>query len=404
MGSTLIMNDIDLYTPCSGTDWRNPYGMYARLRRDAPVYRVPDNGEGEDYFVLSRYQDVFDASMDGEIFTSTEGLTPSYNDKLLHEGRETPIVMMDGPEHVELRHIALQSFKPNKLRALEPVLRQFVIDQIDKLVSDGEGNFITKVAKPLPSLFVSLALGVPLEDRVLFDKWAWAIASASATGNVMAASENLMELVQYFSALMAKRMADPKDDMISTLVHAELKGGGKLSPEKILGVGFTMVLGGNDTATGLMGAAAEYMTRWPDQRQTLKDDSGHIKNAIEEFLRLSSPVQGLSRTVTEDVNLHGVTIPKGRKVHLLYASANRDEAMYGDTADVCDVTRQLTRHVAFSSGPHMCIGAAGARMQAKIVIEELLARCPDFTVDFEKAEFAEGHFVRRYDSLPFQAN
>ena len=101
------MSGAQLYTPCTGEDWKNPYGMYAQLRRDDPVYRVPDNGEGEDYYVLSRYDDVFAASMDGETFTSTEGLTPSYKDKELHEGRETPIVMMDGPEHIELRHIAL---------------------------------------------------------------------------------------------------------------------------------------------------------------------------------------------------------------------------------------------------------------------------------------------------------
>ena len=394
----------DLYIPATGQDWRNPFDMYARLRKEAPLYHVADNGEGEDYYVLSRYKDVFDASMDGETYTSTEGLTPSYNDKELHEGRETPIVMMDGPEHVELRHVALKTFTPDKMKSYEPMLRKFVIDQIEDLKRDGGGDFIAKLAKPLPSLFVSLTLGVPLEDRILFDKWAWAIASASATGDIFAAQENLMELVQYFSGLMAKRQDDPRDDMISTLVQADLKHGGKLSAQKILGVGFTMVLGGNDTATGLIGSAAEYMTRWPEQRQKIKTDPALIKNAIEEFLRLSSPVQGLSRTLTKDVTLHGQRVPKGRKVHLLYASANRDEYEYGETSEDCDVTRQIRRHVAFSSGAHMCIGAAGARMQARIVIEELLARCPDFKADFENGVFAEGHFVRRYDQLPISIN
>ncbi len=404
MGHAAIKLAADLYIPATGQDWRNPFDMYARLRKEAPVYRVADNGEGEDYFVLSRYKDVFNASMDGETYTSTEGLTPSYKDRELHEGRETPIVMMDGPEHVELRHVALKTFTPDKMKSYEPLLREFVVEQIEGLKKEGGGDFISQLAKPLPSLFVSLTLGVPLEDRVLFDKWAWSIASASATGDIFAAQENLMELVQYFSVLMAKRTAEPKDDMISTLVHADLKHGGKLSPQKILGVGFTMVLGGNDTATGLIGSAAEYMTRWPEQRQKIAEDPSLIKNAIEEFLRLSSPVQGLSRTLTEDVTLRGQTIPKGRKVHLLYASANRDENEYGDTSETCDVTRKIRRHVAFSSGPHMCIGAAGARMQARIVIEELLARCPEFVVDFENGKFAEGHFVRRYDNLPFSIN
>jgi len=390
-----------LYTPRSAESWRNPFDMYARLREEAPVYRVADNGEGEDYYVLSRYQDVFAAGVDGETFTSTKGLTFSYKDMELHEGRDTPIVMMDGPEHMELRQVALKRFKPQHLAKIEPALRDFVVQQIDKLKADGGGDVVAELFKPLPSLFVSMALGVPAVDRHQFDEWAWAVASASATGDVMAAGEAIMQMVGYFGQLIAERTESPGDDMISDLVHAELKDGGKLAIEKIIGVGFTMVLGGNDTATGLMGGAAEILTQYPDQKDMLTADPGRIKNAIEEFLRLTSPVQGLARTATKDVSLHGVTIPEGRKVMLLYASANRDPREYGEFAEACDISRQVRRHVTFSSGAHMCIGAAAARMQAGIMLEELLARCPEFTVDYENGTFAQGNFVRRYDSLPF---
>jgi len=392
-----------MFKPCTGDDWHNPYDMYRELRETNPVCHVHDNGEGEDYYVLSRHADIFAASVDGETFTSTNGLTHSYKDMELREGRETPIVMMDGPEHMELRQVALPRFKPDKLALVEPILREFVITQLEELKEAGSGNIISALCKPLPSLFVASALGVPLSDRTLFDGWAWAIAGASASGDVMAASNALGEMVMYFSKMIADRRSDPADDMISTLVHAELADGGKLSDMKILGMGFTMVLGGNDTAAGLLSSATEYLTRYPEQRAKLMADPALTKNAIEEFLRLSSPVQGLARTVTKDVTLHDVSIPEGRKIMLLYASGNRDPRAYGDEAEICDITRTVKRHLAFSAGAHLCIGAAGARMQARIFLEEILRLCPDFTVDYKAGTFAEGHFVRRYDELPFQS-
>jgi len=394
----------DLFRPQTGADWHDPYAMYKKLREEAPVYRVPDNGEGEDYYVFSRHEDVFAASVDGETYTSTKGITHSYKDMELHQGRDLPIVNMDGPEHIELRRISLERFKPHHMAAVEGKIREFVVEQLDEMIEAGSGDIIAKLCKPLPSLFVSLALGVPLSDRALFDDWAWKVASASASGNVMAASDAVMEMVAYFSGMIADRRDNPKDDMISALVHAELEGGGQLSDEKIFGMGFTMVLGGNDTTTGLLGSALEYLTRYPEQRERLKVDPSLRKNAVTEFLRLSTPVQGLARTVTKDVTRHGVTIPAGRKVLLLYASANRDERVFGENAEACDIARDIKQHLAFSAGAHMCIGAAAARMQADIFLEEIMTRCPDFSVDYDNGTFAEGHFVRRYDVLPFAAN
>ena len=172
---------------------------------------------------------------------------------------------------------------------------------------------------------------------------------------------------------------------------------------KILGMGFTMVTGGNDTTTGLIGGALDLLSRHPDQRALLREDQGLVSSSIEEFLRLTSPVQGLARTTTRDVEIHGEKIPQGRKVMLLYASANRDEREFGPDGAACDVTRRVKRQLAFSYGPHHCIGAAAARLQARITLEELLARCPDFEVDGEAGRFAPGHFVRRYEALPFRA-
>jgi cytochrome P450 len=169
----------------------------------------------------------------------------------------------------------------------------------------------------------------------------------------------------------------------------------------MLGFAFTMVTGGNDTTTGLLGGAAELLTAYPDQRARLLADPSLLPTALEELLRLTSPVQGLARTTTAEVTWHGRTIPEGRKVLLLFASGNRDERRFGEDAACFEVLRDPKPILTFGYGAHHCLGAAVARLQARVALEELLARCPGFSVDAAAGEFAPGHFVRRYLHLPF---
>lgn len=389
------------FEPLGGERWRDPFSMYRALRDHDPVHRVPDNGEGEDYWVLSRFRDVFAAAVDAKTFSSASGLTFAYGD-MASLGLEAPIVMMDPPDHTSLRKLAIKQFTPQRVAALDPMIREFVVERIERLREMGEGDIVEELLKPLPSLVVSHFLGVPREDRALFDRWTNAIVAANAGPGVLDAAEAVGELMGYFNDLMEKRRAEPGDDVISALVHGRLKSGEEVSVAKILGMGFTLVTGGNDTTTGLLGGTLELLTKHPDQRALLLSGSGHSKNAVEEFLRLTSPVQGLTRTTMSDVEIEGQTIPKGRKVLLLYASANRDEREFGENADCCDVTRKITRHVALSYGPHFCIGAAAAKLQTRIAVEELLSRCPNFSVDAEKGRYASGAFTRRFESLPFQ--
>jgi cytochrome P450 len=386
----------------SAETWRDPFAMYRALRDNEPVHRVPDNGEGEDYWVLSRFEHVFAAVVDAATFSSAEGLTWSYGEKE-KLGIEAPIVMMDPPEHTSLRKLAVKRLTPQRVTELEPLIREFVVERVERLREQGEGDVVEVLLKPLPSLVVSHFLGVPREDREHFDRWSYAIVAANALGDVLGAADAVGEMFGYFSRLIEKRRGDPGEDMISDLVHGRLNNGQEVSPAQMLGMGFTMVTGGNDTTTGLLGGALEYLTRHPDQRALLLEDPGQIKNAIEEFLRLTSPVQGLARTTTRGVEVGDSAIPKGRKVLLLYGSANRDEREFGPTAGECDVARRIRRILSFGYGPHHCMGAAAARMQARIAIEELLARCPDFAVDAERGRYAAGHFVRRYETLPFSA-
>jgi cytochrome P450 len=391
-----------IFEPRGAEGWRDPFPMYEALRDLDPVHHVPDNGEGEDYWVLSRFEHVFEAAVDASTYSSASGLTFSYGEmgKL---GLESPIVMMDPPEHTALRKLAVKRFTPQQVRSLDPMIREFVVTRVEKMREQGEADAVAELLKPLPSLVVAHSLGVPREDRGLFDRWTSAIVDAGAGGNVLQAGEAVGELVGYFSSLIEERRKQPRDDMISALVLGRLKGGAEVSLAKILGMAFTMVAGGNDTVTGLLGGSLELLTRHPEQRALLIRDPSGIPNAVEELLRLTSPVQGLARTATRDVQLEGRTIPMGRKVLLLYASANRDEREFGPDAGTLDVTRRIRRHLGFSYGPHHCIGAALARQQGRIVLEEILSRCPDFSVGPEAGRFSEGPFVRRYVSLPFAA-
>jgi cytochrome P450 len=391
-----------VFQPGGGENWREPWPMYAALREHDPVHRVPDNGRGEDYWVLARFADVFAAAVDAKTFSSASGLTPEYGE-MERLGLESPIVMMDPPEHTALRKLAIKQFTPQQVRALEPMIREFVVERVERMRELGEADVVAELFKPLPSLVVSHFLGVPREDRALFDRWSQSIVAANAAGDALDAKQAVGEIVVYFSKLIEERRAAPKDDMLSALVHGKLNDGAEVSLAKMLGMGFTMVTGGNDTVTGLLGGSAELLTREPELRTKLREDPGLLPSAIEEFLRLTSPVQGLARTVTRDVEIEGRTIPQGRKVMLLYGSANRDEREFGPNAGSCEIDRKIRRHLAFSYGPHFCIGAAAARLQATIAIEELLARCPDFSVDYEGGRYAGGAHTRRFESLPFAA-
>jgi cytochrome P450 len=373
--------------------------MYAALRDRDPVHHV----EHGDYWVLSRFSDVLAAARDTATFSSAQGLTYTYDDMAKSGlGDAAPMVMLDPPEHTAFRRLVSRGFTPRQVTELEPDIRAFVVERVERLRDAGEADVIAELFKPLPSLVVAHYLGVPAADRHRFDYWTEAIVSANAAGDVMAAPEAVADLMAYFSALIERRRAEPGDDTISQLVVAA--GEDTSVPVlRMLGFAFTMVAGGNDTTTGLLGGAAELLTARPDQRKALAADPGLIPGAVEELLRLTSPVQGLARTTTTDVTIDGTTIPAGRKVMLLYGSANRDTREFGTDAEELDVTRNPSQILTFSFGAHYCLGAAAARLQGRVVLEELLARCPRFAVDAGRGRFAPGSFVRRYETLPFSA-
>jgi hypothetical protein len=252
------------FEPRSGETWRDPFGMYRALRDHDPVHHVAaPASDGTDYWVLSRFEDVFAAARDTAAFSSAEGLTFTYGEREKLAMGFAPMVMLDPPDHTRFRRLVSHGFTPRKVSTLESDVRGFAADRIERLRSAGGGDLIAELGKPVPSFVVAGYLGVPEIDRAEFDQWTEAIVGASASGDVLRASGAVAELAAYFDALVQRRRGDPADDMVTALVDAE-RDGSSVPPLEIIGFAFTMVTGGNDTVTGFVGGAAELLARCPD--------------------------------------------------------------------------------------------------------------------------------------------
>ncbi|BBZ71328.1 cytochrome P450 130 [Mycobacterium paraseoulense] len=394
--------------------WPDPWPMYRALRDHDPVHHVvPAKRPERDYYVLSRHADVWAAARDHETFSSAQGLTVNYGDlEMIGLQDNPPMVMQDPPVHTEFRKLVSRGFTPRQVEAVEPKVREFVVERVERLRADGGGDIVTELFKPLPSMVVAHYLGVPEADRAQFDGWTDVIVAANTaeggleaglTGALETVGEAVGSMMAYFTGLIERRRTEPEDDTISHLVAAGVGADGDIAGTlSVLAFTFTMVTGGNDTTTGMLGGSMPLLHHHLDQRRLLVDDPGLIPDAVEELLRLTSPVQGLARTATRDVTIGDTTIPAGRKVLLLYGSANRDERQYGPDAGDLDVTRRPRNIMTFSQGAHHCLGAAAARMQSRVALTELLTRCPDFEIDESAIVWSGGSYVRRPLSVPIR--
>ena len=383
------------YVPRSGETWRDPFEMYAALRQHDPVHHV----EHHDYWVLTRHRDVLDAVRDHQTFSSAQGLTTQSGElERIGLADNPPMVMTDPPIHTEFRRLVSRGFTPRQVESVEPTVRAFVVERLDQLRAAGGGDIVADLFKPLPSMVVAHYLGVPEEDRARFDAWTDAIVAANATATYDEVADAVGELMTYFTDLIERRRREPGDDTVSHLVAAG-EAGDDAGLLRVLAFTFTMVTGGNDTSTGLLGGAVQLLSERPDQRALARAD---IEASVEELLRLTSPVQGLARTTTRDVTIDDTSIPVGHKVLLCYGAANRDRDVYGPDADELDVTRDPRMILTFAHGAHHCLGAAAARMMGRVALDELLHRIPDYRVDLDAVTWAEGNYVRRPTAVPLE--
>jgi hypothetical protein len=258
-------------------------------------------------------------------------------------------------------------------------------------------------SSPVPTFVLGSLLGIPEADRARFDPWVSGLTRLQNAGfavdGIGDAVGSVAEMYAYFSHVIAARRTDPQDDLLGALVAAEVDGE-RLTDWDILGFCFVMVAGGNDTTGNLISHGVMLLDDDHASRERLVAQPDLIGAALVEFLRLESSVQGLARMTTSPVTIHGVEIPSGVKVMMLYGSGNRDEREFGPDAARLDVTREIRRHLAFSSGAHFCIGSHFARLQARVAFEELLRRQPHIGVDVRNGQRLHSSFTRGWLSLP----
>jgi cytochrome P450 len=393
------------YDPYDAAVLDDPYPAYRELREHDPVHRHPGQGGDPDFYVLSRFADIWGAVRRPELFSSAHGIT--FRNEITELGLAPTIVMLDPPAHTRLRGLIGSAFTPRRVARLEDELRAFVrgrVSQMERKTADGVPVDLHRdFSSPVPTFVLGSLLGIPESDRARFDPWVSGLTRLQNAGfsvdGIGDAAGAVAEMYEYFSDVIGQRRAEPQDDLLGALVAAEIDGT-RLTDRDILGFCFVMVAGGNDTTGNLISHGVLLLDGDHAARERLVADPSLIPGALVEFLRLESSVQGLARMTTAPVVLHGVEIPAGTRVMMLYGSGNRDEREFGPDAERLDITREVKRHLAFSSGAHFCIGSHFARLQARVAFEELLARQPEIGVDPAAGHRLHSSFTRGWLSLP----
>jgi cytochrome P450 len=308
------------------------------------------------------------------------------------------MILMDPPRHNQLRALVSRAFTPRRIAALHDGIEELAEDLARRLVhGEGSADFVAEFAAVLPAMVIADLLGVPREDRDQFRQWSSRLVQVDPTnGETADALSAVASMYGYFTDFLADRRQEPREDLMSALVYAEIDGV-RLTDEELLGFCVLLLVAGNETTTNLLGSAAVVLAQHPDSRRRLAADHTLLGPAIEELLRYHSPVQGLSRTLTRDIVLHNTMMRSGESVLLLFGSANRDERMFPDP-DVFDIDRKPD-HLAFGRGVHFCLGAALARLEARIALTALLRRLPTWDVDLDSAQRLRSGLVRGYTSL-----
>jgi len=362
-----------VYNPFAYEMHDDPFPTYARLREEAPAYHNPDVG----FWALSRFDDVLNAYRDWETYTSTEGIA------LEEVGTSSApsMIGMDPPDQTKLRKLVVRAFTPQRVGALEPRVRGLANRFLDSFIEEGECDLIARFAALLPSDVISTLLGAPPEDHSDLRIWTETLMHredgvAKPPPEADVAAQNLLGR---FGELIREKRKRPGDDLISGLVEAELEGR-RLSDVEILGFCFLLISGGNETTEKLIANTVHQLSRHPEQREKLIADPKLIPAAVEESLRFRSPTQYMVRATTRDVSIHGKTIPRGEKVLLSIGAANHDPRRF-EAPERFDIFRVMERHLAFGFGVHFCLGARLARLEARVALEEIHERLPDYEVD-----------------------
>ncbi len=372
----------------------DPYPTYARLREEEPCY----HNEGMGFWVLSRFDDVLEGYRDWESFTSTRGIALEE----VGTASAPSMIGMDPPHQTKLRKLVVRAFNPKRVGRLEPRVRELTTRFLDEIVEEGECDLIERFAALLPSDVISTLIGAPQEAHESLRIWTETMMHREDGVSAIpkAASDASKNLIGYFAELIEAKRKKPADDLVSALAEAELDGR-HLSDTEILGFCFLLISGGNETTEKLIANTIHQLSRHVDQRERIVAEPSLIPALVEESLRFRSPTQYMVRTTTIDVERHGRTIPAGEQVVLLIGAANHDPRRFQDPGRFA-IDRKISQHLAFGFGVHFCLGARLARLEARVAMEEIHKRLPDYRVDESGVSVVHAGNVAGLATLPIR--
>jgi len=383
------------FDPQALSELPDPYPTFAALREHHPVHYSPER----DLWVVSRYEDVRRILLDAETFASGRGTVPTG-----FVAAKPMLITQDPPYHTRLRGAVHTAFTPRRMAKLDAFIRRIARELLDAIDPTAETDFFNALTDPLPVAVITELLGIGIEDRKTFNLNAGAVIHATAetgSGSGPTAAEGIEWIYRYLESVLPEREANPGDDLVSRLLHPA-DDEPKLTHDEVVGFSALLLMAGTETTTNALANSICVLHERPEIRARLAADPALLPRAIEECLRFESPVPGLSRVTTRDVELHGRKIPEGARVHMAFAAANRDERMF-PRGESFEPDRSPNAHLAFSLGIHFCLGASLARTELKIVLEELLARFPNYRVVPERAVRLRSDAARGYSFLPIVA-
>ncbi|HSO95405.1 MAG TPA: cytochrome P450 [Acidimicrobiia bacterium] len=395
---TIDLTDMDVYVKGVPHEW------FAELRRDAPVYwhEEPDGGPG--FWCVTRYEDVVTVNRDNQLFSSHRGAVFMW-DMPAEDLEQQRLMMlnMDPPMHTRYRRLVNKGFTPRMVSEIETKARERARAILDKITPRGECDFVVDVAAELPLQVIADILGVPQEDRHKMFDWSNRMVGSDDPEYAVAAEEAQlasMELFAYAAKLAEGKRSEPGQDLISVLSEAEVDGE-RLTQLEIDLFFMLLTVAGNETTRNQVSHGLLALLEHPDQLEKLRANRELLPSATEEMLRWASPVMHFRRTATEDLTLGGQKIAAGDKIVIWYASANRDERVFDDPMRF-DIERSPNEHVAFGGGgPHFCLGANLARMEIRVLFEELLDRWTDLELTGEPTRL-RSNFINGIKHIPLR--
>ncbi|MGO8861468.1 MAG: cytochrome P450 [Acidimicrobiales bacterium] len=394
---TTTSRDEIYYDPYDPDLQLDPYPVFRRMREEAPLYY----NERHDFYAVSRFDDVESTLKDPGTFSSARGGIL----ELIKANIELPsgvFIFEDPPIHTAHRGVLSRVFTPKKMNALEPQIRALCAEVLDPLVGSDRLDFVLDLGARMPMRVIGMLLGIPEQDQedVRLRKDEGLRREPGQPGEF---SQDQFADATFFEDYITWRVEHPSDDLMTALVQAEFEDETgtvrRLTRDELLIFVNVLATAGNETTNRVIGHTGKILAEHPDQRRELVDDRTLIPNAVEEILRFEPPALQACRYVTRDVELHGHTVPAGSALMMLMASGNRDHRAFPPDGDVFDIHRQIGHHLTFGYGIHFCLGAALARLEARIAIDEILSRFPEWEVDWDNARLDSSQ-VRGWSTLP----